>query len=78
MAKNDVTRMYGKISAVIPGGEFKVKLDNGHELLGHVSGKMRKYYIKLTTGDDVTVEISSYDLTKCRIVFRGRVNNRLN
>ncbi len=76
MVDDEYVTMYGKISQVIPGGDFKVMLENGHEVMGHVSGKMRKYYIKLTAGDEVTVAISPSDISKCRIVFRGRKNNR--
>ncbi len=64
----------GKIVQVIPGGDFKVKIDNGHILHCHVSGKVRKNYIKLVLGDLVTVEVSPYDLTKGRIVYRGKRN----
>lgn len=62
----------GNIIQVIPGGDFKVKLENGHVLHCHVSGKVRKNYIKLILGDLVTVEVSAYDLTKGRIVYRGK------
>ena len=61
----------GHVVKVIPGGEFMVKLKNGHELHCHVSGKVRKNYIKLVMGDLVTVEISPYDLHKGRIIYRG-------
>lgn len=64
--------MYGNIVQVIPGGDFKVELENGHVLHCHVSGKVRKNYIKLVMGDTVTVEVSAYDLTKGRIVYRGK------
>ncbi len=62
----------GHIVQVIPGGDFKVELENGHVLHCHVSGKVRKNYIKLLMGDLVTVEVSPYDLTKGRIVYRGK------
>lgn len=62
----------GNIIQVIPGGDFRVKLENGHDLHCHVSGKVRKNYIKLVLGDLVTVEVSPYDLTKGRIVYRGK------
>lgn len=62
----------GHIVQVIPGGDFKVELENGHTLHCHVSGKVRKNYIKLLMGDLVTVEVSPYDLTKGRIVYRGK------
>ena len=62
----------GRITQVIPGGGFKVELENKHILHCHVSGKVRKNYIKLVMGDLVTVEVSPYDLTKGRIVYRGK------
>ncbi len=62
----------GKIVQVIPGGDFKVELENSHILHCHVSGKVRKNYIKLVMGDLVTVEVSPYDLSKGRIVYRGK------
>ena len=62
----------GNIIQVIPGGDFKVKLENGHVVHCHVSGKVRKNYIKLLMGDLVTIEISPYDINKARIVYRGR------
>lgn len=60
----------GTITKVIPGGDFTVKLDNGYEVHSRVSGKMRKNYIKLTTGDRVTIEISPYDVKRGRILYR--------
>jgi len=71
MTDNENLITTGKVTKVIPGGEFMVKLKNGHELHCHVSGKVRKNYIKLVMGDLVTVEISPYDLTKGRIIYRG-------
>lgn len=71
MAKQENLIITGKITQVIPGGDFKVELENGHSLHCHVSGKVRKNYIKLVLGDLVTVEISPYDLTKGRIIYRG-------
>jgi translation initiation factor IF-1 len=62
----------GTISAVLPGTMFKVKLDNQHEVLAHISGKMRKHFVRLTAGDRVRLEMSPYDLTKARITFRLR------
>jgi len=58
---------------VLPATMYRVKLANGHEILAHISGKMRKHFIKITTGDRVTVEMSPYDLSKGRITFRHRV-----
>jgi translation initiation factor IF-1 len=60
----------GTISAVLPGTMFRVKLDNHHEVLAHISGKMRKHFVRLTAGDRVRLEMSPYDLTKARITYR--------
>ena len=60
----------GTIVAVLPGTMFRVELDNKHQVLAHISGKMRKRFIRLTTGDRVKIEMSSYDLNKARIVYR--------
>ncbi len=62
--------MDGVITDTLPNAMFKVKLDNGHEILAHISGKMRMNYIKILVGDKVTVELSPYDLTKGRITYR--------
>lgn len=62
--------MDGVITETLPNAMFKVKLDNGHEILAHISGKMRMNYIKILVGDKVTVELSPYDLTKGRITYR--------
>ena len=62
--------MSGIVSEALPNASFKVKLDNGHTILCNISGKMRKHYIKILRGDKVEVEISKYDLSKGRIVFR--------
>lgn len=72
MAEQENLIITGKITQVIPGGDFMVKLENGHSLHCHVSGKVRKNYIKLVLGDLVTVEVSPYDLTKGRIIYRGK------
>ena len=72
MAKNDVIEVEGKVLEVIPGGNFYVQLENGHIVMAHISGKMRKNYIRILTGDKVTVQITPYDLTKGRITFRAR------
>mgnify|MGYP003732883273 CR=1 FL=1 len=71
MAKEEPIQLEGIISQVMPGTMFKVKLPNGHEVLAHISGKMRKHYIRILTGDKVKVEMTPYDLTKGRIIFRG-------
>ena len=62
----------GKIVAVLPGTMFRVELANGHQVLAHISGKLRKHFIKITTGDTVKMEMSPYDLDKARIVYRLR------
>lgn len=72
MAKDDVIEVDGVVVKVLPATMYRVKLENGHELLAHISGKMRKHFIKITTGDRVTVELSPYDLTKGRITYRHR------
>lgn len=70
--KEDAIRLDGVVVKVLPATMYRVKLENGHELLAHISGKMRKHFIKITTGDRVTVEMSPYDLTKGRITYRHR------
>lgn len=70
MAKQDAIKQDGTIMEALPNAQFIVKLDNEHELLAHVSGKMRMYYIKILPGDRVTVEMSPYDLSKGRITYR--------
>jgi translation initiation factor IF-1 len=72
MAKDDVIEVNGVVVKVLPATMYRVKLENGHVLLAHISGKMRKHFIKITTGDKVTIELSSYDLTKGRITYRHR------
>lgn len=70
--KEEIVRMEGTIVKALPGTQFNVKLENGHEILAYLSGKMRKYYIRVLLGDQVTVEISPYDLTRGRIVYRHK------
>jgi translation initiation factor IF-1 len=70
MAKEEPIKQDGEIIEALPNAQFRVKLDNGHEILAHVSGKMRMYYIKILPGDRVAVEMSPYDLTKGRITYR--------
>ncbi|MTI89401.1 MAG: translation initiation factor IF-1 [Balneolaceae bacterium] len=70
MAKQEPIKQDGKIIEALPNAQFRVELDNGHEILAHVSGKMRMYYIKILPGDRVAVEMSPYDLTKGRITYR--------
>ena len=64
--------MQGEIVETLPNATFRVKLENGHMVLGHISGKMRMHYIRILPGDKVTVEVSPYDLTRGRIVFRAK------
>ena len=70
MGKKDFIVMDGIITETLPNAMFRVKLDNGHEILAHVSGKMRMHFIRILVGDKVQVEISPYDLTKGRIIYR--------
>ena len=70
MAKSDVIEVEGKVLEVIPGGNFKVELSNGHVIEAHVSGKMRMNYIRIAPGDKVMIELSPYDLTRGRITYR--------
>ncbi|XZG71068.1 translation initiation factor IF-1 [Chitinibacteraceae bacterium HSL-7] len=72
MAKEDVIQMQGEVLETLPNAMFKIKLENGHVVLGHISGKMRMHYIRILPGDKVTVELTPYDLTKARIVFRSK------
>jgi len=72
MAKDDIVEMEGVVEKVLPATMYNVKLANGHRILAHISGKMRKNFIRIAIGDKVTVEISPYDLTKGRISFRHR------
>ena len=72
MAKEDVIQMQGEVLETLPNATFRVRLENGHAVLGHISGKMRMHYIKILPGDKVTVELTPYDLTKARIVFRSK------
>ncbi|HDT12419.1 MAG TPA: translation initiation factor IF-1 [Candidatus Marinimicrobia bacterium] len=70
MAKQNAIRVDGTILDTLPNASFKVKLDNGHEVLAHISGKMRMHFIKILPGDKVTLELSPYDLSRGRIVYR--------
>jgi translation initiation factor IF-1 len=70
MAKQEPIKQDGEIIEALPNAQFRVQLENGHELLAHVSGKMRMYYIKILPGDRVAVEMSPYDLSKGRITYR--------
>lgn len=70
MAKEDLIEFQGVVAELLPNAMFRVKLENGHEILAHTSGKMRKNRIRVLAGDAVTVEMTPYDLTKGRITFR--------
>ena len=72
MAKEESIEMQGTILETLPNTMFRVQLDNGHIVMAHISGKMRTNYIRILTGDKVTVQITPYDLTKGRITFRAR------
>ena len=72
MAKEDNIEMQGTILETLPNTMFRVELENGHVVIAHISGKMRKNYIRILTGDKVTVQLTPSDLTKGRIVFRAR------
>ncbi len=72
MAKEEAIQMEGEVVETLPNTTFRVQLKNGHVVTAHISGKMRKNYIRILTGDQVTVEMTPYDLTKGRIIYRGR------
>jgi len=72
MAKEDHIEMEGTVIETLPNTMFRVQLENGHIVTAHISGKMRKHYIRILTGDKVTVQLTPYDLTKGRISFRAR------
>lgn len=72
MAKEDHIEMTGTIIETLPNTMFRVKLENGHIVIAHISGRMRKNYIRILTGDTVRVELTPYDLTKGRITFRDK------
>ena len=72
MAKEDNLEFDGEVIETLPNTQFKVKLENGHIIDAHISGKMRKHYIRILTGDKVKVEMTPYALTKGRTTFRGR------
>ncbi len=72
MAKEDHIEMEGTVKEALPNTTFRVELDNGHIVTAHISGRMRKHYIRILTGDRVTVQLTPYDLSKGRITFRGK------
>ncbi len=71
MAKEEPITLIAVVREALPGATFRVELENGQQVHAHMSGRMRKHYIRITPGDTITVEMSPYDLTRCRIVFRG-------
>ncbi|CCQ93506.1 initiation factor IF-I [[Clostridium] ultunense Esp] len=72
MSKKDVIEVEGTVVDALPNAIFKVRLENGHEILAHISGKLRMNYIRILPGDKVTVELSPYDLTRGRITWRNK------
>jgi len=72
MSKKDVIEVEGTVSEALPNAMFKVKLENGHEVLAHISGKLRMNFIRILPGDKVTIELSPYDLTRGRITWRNK------
>lgn len=74
MAKNEKLEVEGTVRQLLPNTQFKVELDNGHEVLAYLSGRMRKYYIRILLGDRVRVEMTPYDLSRGRITYRYRRN----
>ncbi|MBS3994959.1 MAG: translation initiation factor IF-1 [Alkaliphilus sp.] len=72
MAKDDVIEVQGTVVDALPNAMFKVKLENDHEILAHISGKLRMNFIRILPGDTVTIELSPYDLTRGRITWRGK------
>ena len=72
VAKEEHIEMEGTVIDTMPNTTFKVKLENGHEVVAHISGKMRKHYIRILRGDTVTVQLTPYDLSKGRIIFRAK------
>jgi len=72
LAKTDIIEVEGTVMEKLPNTMFKVKLENGHQVLAHISGKLRMHFIKILPGDKVTVEMSPYDLSKARIIWREK------
>jgi translation initiation factor IF-1 len=72
MAKEETIQMQGEVLETLPNATFRVTLENGHVVLGHISGKMRMHYIKILPGDKVTVDLTPYDLSRARIIFRAK------
>jgi translation initiation factor IF-1 len=76
MAKEEPITVEAIVTEALPNARFRARLDSGHEILAHVSGKMRMHYIRILAGDKITVEMSPYDLTKGRIICRGERRKR--
>ncbi|MBN1892424.1 MAG: translation initiation factor IF-1 [Clostridiales bacterium] len=72
MAKEDVIEVEGIVEEALPNAKFRVRLENGHIVMAHISGKLRQHYIKILTGDRVTLELSPYDLSRGRITWRAK------
>jgi translation initiation factor IF-1 len=70
MAKEELIEMQGAVTEILPDARYRVKLDNGHELIAYTGGKMRKHKIRILAGDKITIEMSPYDMDKGRIIFR--------
>ena len=76
MAKEEAIQVQGKVVSALANTQFKVRLENGHEIIAHIAGKIRKNFIRILPGDTVTVSISPYDLTKGRITYRGPLRQK--
>src|SRR5437763_16620444 len=76
MSKEETIQMQGEIVETLPNAMFRVKLENGHIVLGHISGKMRMHYIRILPGDKVTVQLTPYDLSRARIVYQAKRHRR--
>lgn len=78
MAKDDVIEVEGTVLEKLPNAMFQVELENGHKIIAHLSGKLRKNFIRIIPGDSVKIEMSTYDLTKGRITWRAKCERRMN
>ena len=76
MAKEEAIEVQGKVTAALANTHFRVRLESGHEVVAHISGKMRKHFIRILPGDTVTLSLSPYDLSKGRITYRGSLRQR--
>jgi translation initiation factor IF-1 len=76
MAKEEAFQVQGKVTAALANTQFRVRLENGHEIVAHIAGKIRKNFIRILPGDTVTVSISPYDLSKGRITYRGPLRQK--